>query len=37
MGMYDEHCVRPAVLEYKLSLNHSLVHKNSECYMLHST
>ena len=33
IGMYDEHYVRPAVLENKLSLS-LLVHKNSEFYML---
>ena len=30
----DEVCVRPAVLENKLSLNYMLIHKNLEFYIL---
>ena len=33
-GVYDELCVRPAVLENKWSLNNILIHKNIEFYTL---
>ena len=33
-GMYDEICVRPAVLENRLFLNHILTNKNSKFYTM---